>query len=654
MAEDKTRLEAALQAAHTAGDTAAARRVAGQLRELQTIEQNTARNTSDIQLSRNSFQAQDATTMQQIRLGAGFFLNHNPKARKEMLTEVLGDQVTFETDDSGRDIVVFGDERAYLNRPGFGMDDAVTLFGEVVKFLPASKLATTAGAAGRGILTTGRGLLRAMGVGAAASGATDVTGQVASMAVGTEQIDPLQAGVAAAGGGLGEAGAAGVRGATSLIPTIGRKFRFTSQGQQALNKAEGLGINLAGQPGTQVQQVTAAARSMASAQEGAALPAVAQGVRGARNQMRRATGEAFDTARSTRALVEAQDATELSARVVHGLVDFDLGAPGMASVNRLVGQLKELGDPTFTFSRKLNAMEGWRRRARAMNPKDGSPAAAATERAISVYDRWIDDLFNRDMIVGDADAIQAWRLAREGWSMFKGRFDANRIIRDLGRKETTAEQMSQWLFNANAVGAKREAGLVVGKLNEILGVNSPEMNALRADVILDIAEPLFRDTPDIHLFVSQYFKWLGRNPTLKKELFPDELGTQLDDLVRFSRGIGQRAGTSVQALKPNDVLGRLLKMVTSLGVGHGIAQGGARIQAGGVIINFIRRITTGAAARRNALQDYLGLDPTRQLIPGATAIGAAVAPQIGANPADPQLQQQPPAAVAQPPQAGVL
>lgn len=643
---DRERLEAALRAAHAAGDVEAARRIASELRApsqpLETaptiVPVRPSSIPSDIpqvigqeesgapmlaepepytgpptRMRERSFQAEGARTGDQLRIAAGFLLNTDPEARRDIIRNTLGEEASFEKDEEGRDIVTYRGEKAYINRPGFGMDDATQLAFEFLKFAPAAKFARYVGGPALSMFgRAGPSSLRAAIGGAPAAMLTQGASDIASEQFGSEQgVDPL--GVMAAG-----AGAAG----GELIG--GRLQAFTPQARAVMDRIRRLGIDPKGTPGAQVQQVSEAAERMVPFTErGSALEDVAQGVRAARETTRQSASRLYGIAEETTAAVPRNQVTDLSNRVSRDLDRFDLGADGMSAIARRVAELEEMASSSVPFPRMLQDMERWRRRVSSMSPKDGSPAEAAAKRASEIYDEWLDGIFNNDMVIGNPEDISKWRNARQAWADYKRRFDSNRVVRDMARKETTPEQMSQWLFNANAVGAKREAGLVVQRLNDILGADSQQMAGLRSEVVLDLAEPLFRETPDIQAFTNNYRKYLRNNKTLKDNLFPGEYGEELDDLYRFAQSIARRPGTRPVDLNPADIGGRVINFINRIYLGHGIARGGARIEGGNIIANSIRRSTSGSAARINMIRDYLGIEPTAPLIPLPTAAGAA-------------------------------
>jgi hypothetical protein len=256
-----------------------------------------------------------------------------------------------------------------------------------------------------------------------------------------------------------------------------------------------------------------------------------------------------------------------------------------------------------------------------MTPPDGSPASAAAKSMLNEYDSFMDDAFNRALISGDQEAMEAWKKARGAWAGYKRRFDENRVIRDLAQKDTTPENMRSWIFNANGVNANKEASAVVRRLNNILGPESSEMNALRGEIILDIAEPLMRDVPDVRAFVRNYDKAFRKNPSLQRELFPNGMG-EFGDLVAIARGVSKRPG-SVLPSGNESLFQRVNRSITRLLVGHGLARGQVRIGFFTGLGEKIQQGTAGRMARRNILRDGFGLDPTVPMFRGGAAVGAA-------------------------------
>lgn len=398
--------------------------------------------------------------------------------------------------------------------------------------------------------------------------------------------------------------------------------RFTQPARQANAMARALGIDLKAAPGEQVGQVSNAAQRLLPPEKGAALPPLREALRVEREAARQQASGLFDTARAASARVAMPEVQALSQQAKRALADFDVEM--MPGVARRLNELDELANTPHAREAQLKAMEQWRRRISLMSPKDGSPEQAAASVLKSQYDDWITRQFNDDMILGDKEAVAAWKAARSAWSDYKGAFDANKTIRELATKpDLTQEQMRGWLFNANSVGAKREAGAVVARLNQILGPDSPQMEGLRSEVLIDIVEPLTRRTPNMGAFLDQYDKFIGNNPTLKRELFPHGMG-DLDEIVKFSRGIVQRPGATATPPHAEGMVEKVLNGATRWVFGHGIARGGVRVKAATGIVGRLRETTVGSAARKGILREYLGTDPKQPIFPrGAGGVSAA-------------------------------
>lgn len=547
-----------------------------------------------------SVQFSGATPLQQLKLATGFMLNAKPEARIDMIRKTLP-EAQISRDMRGNVLVEYKGETAFLNRPGADIRDVEDISGDVLKFLPAGKVASVPGNLGGRVLAGG-----------AASGATQAASDVASGAFGSEQgVDPLGVALATGGGAGGELLGGAIK-------------RWTRPAREAMSEADRLGLNLTGTPGEQVSQISNVGRQ-AAIEKGSALPAVQAALQSTRKAEKQASDALYEAARNMDARVPIPEVKVLADSARKRLTDegFDIGAlPGVA---KRLQELEQASGAPYAREAKLKAMEQWRQRITAMSPKDGSPEQAAATVLKRQYDSWLTNQFNNDMILGDAKAVQAWRDAKEAYTAFKQTFDANKVIRDLSRKtDLTQEQMRGWLFNANAIGAKREAGALVGRLNRILGPNSPQMQGLRAEVLSDIVSPLLNATPDVAAFLKNYDDFIAKNPTLKRELFPGGL-EKFDSLARFSREVAKRPGATIKPEQAVGIWGAALNGLTRYAFGHGIAQGGVRVKAATGLVNRLRDATMGRAARRQILLEYLGADPKRPFfIPGTgTTTGAA-------------------------------
>jgi hypothetical protein len=475
---------------------------------------------------------------------------------------------------------------------------------------------------------TGVGLT--MGGGGLAQGG----GQIASRIGQFLTAQPVMQGVSAAsgagaagitreaGGSEGQQIAAGLIG--GLSPAVGgvaqsrMARRFTPQARDAMGEAERLGVDLKAAPGEQVRQLSESARRLTPDTRGDAMLDIQQGVRGARDAARREVDQAYDAARATSARVPMNEVQGFAANASRNLSESGFDVEAMPALSRRLGELEQLTAIPNARDAQLRALESWRKRVNAMTPKDGSPEMAAATELKRQYDDFVTDMFNRDMIGGDSAALSAWRDARGTSAKFHSTFNANAVIRNLAKQEDmTPETMRAWLFNASGAGAKSQAGAVVKRLNDILGPDSPQMNALRAEVVADLSEPLLQRTPNIRGFLDRFDTYFRKNPTLVKTLFPEGAG-DLNELQLFAKGIEKRPGARISpdaAPEQRTLWGPLGRVLTAKVFGHGIAEGGARMAAARGWIDRIRSTTVGTQARKNILREYLGADPKQPLFP---------------------------------------
>lgn len=487
---------------------------------------------------------------------------------------------------------------------------------------------------GIGEFATGAGLT--LGAGSAAAGSplasallpTTLRGNVAQgVSIGALQPtdNTWQQAINAGGGGV--LGAAGFG--------LGRVFStLTPESGSAVGQAERIGLNLRAEPGEQVQQLSGAARNLVPESRGDAMLEIQQGVRNARDSARRGVNSAYDTARSSSATVPISEVGGFAANARRNLSESGFDVEAMPGVSKRLTELEELTSIPNARAAQLRALEGWRKRINAMSPKDGSPEMAASSALKRQYDDFMTDMFNKDMISGDAQALNAWRNARDAASRFQGTFNANSVIRNLAQKEDmTPETMRSWLFNASGSGAKTQAGEVIRRLDNILGTDSPQMIALRAEVVADLVDPLLQRTPNIRQFLDRNDKYFRNNPTLARTLFKDGVG-DLQQIQAFARGVEKRPGARISpdaAPEQRTLWGPLGRLLTAKFFGHGIAEGGARMQAARGWIDRLRSSTVGAQAKRNILREYLGADPTQPMFPGTGLVGAGNAPYINAE-----------------------
>ena len=343
--------------------------------------------------------------------------------------------------------------------------------------------------------------------------------------------------------------------------------------------------------------VIEAAQRQASDRRGVNTPLVAEALAQQRKIDTDRRAALFDEARSSNTFVETRPVRELGGVSEKSLVDrgFDLGAENMAPVRRT---LQELAGPEFGFAPgqnlavNLNMLEMVRRR---INKRLGSDRQVNTalNSIKKDIDRFLDNEFNlaaieagqikpgSSALSGEARGLDAWKRARAANVEWHKRFSEDKVISWLIDRDATPTEMRQWIMGASAMGAKKPAANTVMRMREILGDNHPAIEGLRQDFIFELVEPLLKDQPGFKQFINTYDTTIRRNPDLVEALQLDK--TALNDLRDLAR---------VQIdLPPGGVifndLKDVIRNVSRLAVGHGIAKAGVRVQLTSRIGNYL-------------------------------------------------------------------
>jgi len=320
----------------------------------------------------------------------------------------------------------------------------------------------------------------------------------------------------------------------------------------------------------------------------------------------------FDAKRKD-AAVNTFQVKELRNEVNSALDEFIIGKEitpkTMASLERL-DKISEGGLSTPVEIRELMKFRIANNRLRGSDPTDNAGLAIINGQV----DAYLQAQVTKDMVSGDKTAIAKWQEAFEGTKEFKEMFDANKAIKNLSTNlEATPEMAKNWIMGANSVGAKAESGLVVKRIGEIIGKDSPEYNVLRQEVLFDIVEPLLKSQPNYKAFADNYDKFVRNNMTLANELFPDSVGEMLT-LRRFASALEKGSARGLD-LNLNQTVSRIL-------FGHEIAKGAVRVNLGTNLMN-IARSTVGSSPKQLLISDFTGYDITKPLLPKAPgAIGA--------------------------------
>lgn len=326
------------------------------------------------------------------------------------------------------------------------------------------------------------------------------------------------------------------------------------------------GINISRRGEGLRDQVGEAAKRRADAQRGASSEGIKAVVDRVRTEAKEEINRLYDEARSKRAGIAVENAREFPDLARRSLEDFDVD--DMPKVKRRLSELDEIKRLPNDTRVRLQAIEDWRKRINKNTSTD--PAEQAALRTLKgTLDTWLDAKFNADMISGDPTALQSWKNARGAVQRYKEQFKDDKVIAQFERVDATPEEIRQWIFGANSVGAKKQASATVKKIKKMVGEDSPEFTALRSDALFDVMQPLFKDDPNLKAFVTKYDRLVSENPSLAKELYGDSLG-ELKKLRDF-------ASAAVKRGDPITTEGLLTRAGPVLAAGHALAVGSLRV-----------------------------------------------------------------------------
>lgn len=255
-------------------------------------------------------------------------------------------------------------------------------------------------------------------------------------------------------------------------------------------------------------------------------------------------------------------------------------------------------------------------------------------------DEFIDAQFNADLVAGNAEAIGKWKKANEWYRDYKQKFSASDAVQKIVDKDLTPEQVKNLILGTGEVVGRAEAGSIVQKMNGIFGNDSPQMEALRKEVIFGVSIPLLSDKPDVQKFIDNVDKLKRKSPTLVNELFQGDALKNLENLQGMARAqlrVLERLGESdiSQARIPS--LSRMLALNLAPG-NTGLARGRASIDFTKAVIQPLTRKLKQAvgnpSAERQVMSEFYGVNMNRPLM------GLQNFPTIGAIQATRRAQEE--------------
>ena len=341
---------------------------------------------------------------------------------------------------------------------------------------------------------------------------------------------------------------------------------------------------------------------------GEAIATLGDDVKAAAQRMQQAEDLMYATARGTPAYINSSNLQGVQYAIDNILKDFppDISGSGRVDfvrrrVQGLIGDPKAINMNAQQSLVSMNELDQLRRQI-----KNGLPQAqnfTGTDKALlqikGQLDAFINRQFETGLIHGDQAALEHWTRAREITRTYRENFEENSAIYSLATDhKANPEDFRKYIFGLSQTGAKTESAQVIQRLKDIFGDNSPQLNAIRSEFLMDALDPLRGPDVDLPKFVAYYDKIHRNNPTLIKELSPF-VDSGLEELATLARA----------AIKTGDASGvtfRIPTMIARFTVGHQIARKGALVGASAQVLEAIFG-RPPRVVRREMLSELFGM-----------------------------------------------
>jgi hypothetical protein len=343
-----------------------------------------------------------------------------------------------------------------------------------------------------------------------------------------------------------------------------------------------------------------------------------------RDAAKKAVDKAYDDARASGNDAMLPTAKDLRDQMLDGLRGgYDLDS--VARVTKAVEGFGEKGAPT--------ARELFDARTKISNltqSSDGVEAGAA--RAVkSVMDGYIESALKKGLFVGDPKAIEAWRTAIGKRAEFGRLFEGDDLIDGLtervsrGGGRTLAvdpEEATNYILNRSALGwvGKKNLGRDLTRMRDVLGKDSDEWNALRADLFARIGRAGAGGTERGQQefsganFLKAWNKAKADDPQVVGIMFNPEERKLIDDFAEVAqritspvKGGDNNSNSAITGKKLLDPVFRFIGI--SGGAGAGAALGGPPGAAAGAAMGGLMKTISEIVAVAKARKYTYGAKP---------------------------------------------
>ena len=326
-------------------------------------------------------------------------------------------------------------------------------------------------------------------------------------------------------------------------------------------------------------------------------------------QLRRADSNqvlgAYNLAKTFDAKVRESELQEFF-RQARNKIDQDYGTGLYPAVDKFVDDLVDLSYPvrgeTFVTANNgvnLKKIELWRKKVvtRREAARDLAEKQALKDLRDG-YDNFLEAQLERDLVLGDDRAIQAWKNARSLRSAMSRKFTDNKIIARISDTKTrdplTPEEVWNLVAGAGQLGAKKGAATSLRRMKSLLGEESIEWQALKEAAFMRLLknQPQRGSSPDLEsIFDGEAFRQSVKrafqdNNSLMRTLYTPE---EINLILQASRVAERTGGYSVKTAQDRKLVGLLSQKARAVGGGLGraltaipVIRGATREPVGGV------------------------------------------------------------------------
>ena len=207
--------------------------------------------------------------------------------------------------------------------------------------------------------------------------------------------------------------------------------------------------------------------------------------------------------------------------------------------------------------------------------ESGAAEAGGIARLNNHIDQRLKSEFAGDMIRGDSSAITKWQEAISGAKNYFNTWTDHDILMNLIDRETSVRGAKDMIFNANAVNMGRQTVNAVDQLINVLGADSPQVDALRYAILDDVVKPVYSAADSragLRQFINNYDQLTARQSNLQ---VLDKLGINVERDLKPLRQFAE----SVNRITPQHVeWPKLTNMASRFLFGHSIARAGMRVR----------------------------------------------------------------------------